>query len=370
MRFSALKIMREPALLLRMAFSGWRMLLRWWPVLVLLSWEDTAIGQVPLAERRLRVMFWNVENFFDTQDDPKTLDDDFLPTAGRRWTSARFMRKALALARVVAAVGEDRVPDLIGIAEVENDSVMTRWTRHSSFARLGYRYVMTESPDVRGLDVALLYQPGNFRLLGHRSIRVVVPAGCRPTRDLLHVWGASYDGDTLDVLVCHLPSRLGGSKASAPARQAARLFIRRWVDSLTMVREEPRLLVMGDMNDTPHTRALVRELRLQDPPERKTTGDPAVLYNLMSPLDRRLRKGGAALGTYKYRGEWEILDQFWCNGILLPQVARVSIFSASWMLVEDTGQLGHRPMRTYRGYSHEGGYSDHLPVVMDLWPAR
>lgn len=339
-------------------------------VLVPLFSEGAVMGQTPVSGEYLRIMFWNVENFFDTQDDPTVYDDDFLPAAGRRWTPARFMRKVSALSRVVAAIGEEHIPDLIGVAEIENDSVMIRWTKHSPFVRLGYKYVMTESPDVRGLDVALLYQPGKFRLVGHRSIRVILPAGSRPTRDLLHVWGTSRDGDTLDVLVCHLPSRLGGTKASASARKAAHQALRLWVDSLAAIRREPRLLIMGDMNDTPHTKSLVREVRLQAPPTKETTGDPVGLYNLMLPLDRQLRKSGNALGTYKYRGKWEILDQFWCNGILLPQVADVRFFSPSWMLVEDTGQLGRRPLRTYRGYFYEGGYSDHLPIVMDILFSR
>lgn len=362
--------MREALLSLWMAVSARRLLLLCLYMLVPPGQEEAAMGQEAVADDRLQVMFWNVENFFDTEDDPERQDNDFLPSAERRWTPSRFSRKALSLARVIAAAAEKGLPDLIGIAEVENDSVMVRWTQHSPFARLGYRYVMTESPDVRGLDVALLYQPGRFRLLGDCSIRVAVPAGCRPTRDLLHVWGISLDGDTLDVLVCHLPSRLGGTKASAPARQAAHHTIRRWADSLAAVRREPRLLVMGDMNDTPHTSSLVRELQLQMPPEDGGTGDSAALYNLMLSLDRRLRRGGNVTGTYKYRGEWEILDQFWCNGILLPQISDVRIFSRSWMLTEDAGQLGTRPMRTYRGFSYEGGYSDHLPVVLDIHFSR
>ncbi len=362
--------MCEVVAALRTVVPRLRVRLRWWCVLVLASLEGLTAGQVPAAAGRLRVMFWNVENFFDTEDDPDTRDDDFLPAEVRRWTPARFKRKALSLARVIVAAGEERMPDLIGIAEVENDSVMIRWTRHSPFARLGYRYVMTESPDVRGLDVALLYQPGSFRLLGARSLRVPVPAGCRPTRDLLHVWGRSLGGDTLDVLVCHLPSRLGGAKASAPAREAAYRTVCQWGDSLVSVRGEPRLLVMGDMNDTPHTPGLVRGVGLQEPPGEHVAGNASGLYNLMLPLDRRLRKGGEMMGTYKYRGEWEILDQFWCNGILLPQVSGVGIFSRPWMLVEDSGRLGTRPMRTYRGYAHEGGYSDHLPIVMDIGFSR
>lgn len=358
--------MREALLVLWMAVPARRLLLLCLYVLVPLGPEGAVMGREAAPAGRLRVMFWNVENFFDTEDDPEKQDDDFLPSAERRWTPSRFSRKALSLARVIAAAAENGLPDLIGIAEVENDSVMVRWTQHSPFARLGYRYVMTESPDVRGLDVALLYQPGRFRLLGSGSVRVAVPAGCRPTRDLLHVWGISLDGDTLDVLVCHLPSRLGGTKVSAPARQAAHRAIRRWVDSLAEVRREPCLLVMGDMNDTPHTSSLARELQLQMPPEDGGAGDAATLYNLMLPLDRRLRRGGNVTGTYKYRGQWEILDQFWCNGILLPQVSDVGVFSRSWMLAEDAGQLGTRPMRTYRGFSYEGGYSDHLPVILDI----
>ena len=153
-------------------------------------------------------MFYNVENLFDCRHDSLKEDREFLPDGEKKWTPARYWRKLDALSKVVAAVGEERLPDLVGLCEVENDSVLFDLTRRSSLRALGYRYVATHSPDVRGIDVALLYQPGSFRLLESHEIPVPsAEAGFRPTRNVLYVKGEVLSGDTLHVLVCHLPSR-------------------------------------------------------------------------------------------------------------------------------------------------------------------
>ena len=161
------------------------------------------------AEERIpfRVMSWNVENLFDTHHDTLKNDNEFLPDAIRHWNYTKYKKKLADMARVITAVGEWNPPALVGLCEVENDSVLRDLTQRSPLKELGYRYVMTSSPDLRGIDVALLYQRDLFKLLSFRSIPIPSFKHHRPTRDLLHVSGLLLTGDTLDVIVCHLPSR-------------------------------------------------------------------------------------------------------------------------------------------------------------------
>ena len=317
----------------------------------------------------LRVMFYNCENLMDTVNDPLTADDDFTPAGSRHWTSFRLWEKINRLTRVVLAAGEGRPPVLIGLAEVENDSVLSLWLRNRVMWKMGYRSLITSGIDTRGIDVGLIYHPQRFRLLGWETLRIQMPAGIRPTRDLLHAWGRIPSGDTLDVVVCHLPSRLGGARASRPARQAAHLRLRALMDSILYIRQHPALIVMGDMNDYPDTKTFLRDLRLGDP-ERDAIRSDSV-YDLMIPLHRHLQRGKLATGSHKYAGNWGFLDHFLVNGLLLDTASGLFLhnprpFSLPFMLTEDRTHFGMRPQRSYSGFRWEGGYSDHLPVLVDL----
>ena len=314
------------------------------------------------AQDSLRVMFWNVENLFDTQDDPNKNDNEFLPDATRHWTYFRYHDKLKKLAKTIVASGNERVPDLVGLCEVENDSCLYDLTRRSLLREAGYRYVITESPDRRGVDVALLYQRGSFRLLDKRSIRVHDNGVKRePTRDILHVSGCIVSGDTLDVIVCHFPSRSGGTGQTESYRILVARTLRYTVDSLMNVRQQPYLIIMGDFNDYPSNKSLQQELCGK--------GD---LINLMSDM-----KGG----TYRYRGEWGMFDQFIISEYMLanPENAmakkrnakvylkNVQILQHPFLLEEDEKYGGYKPFRTYNGMKYMGGYSDHLPIAVDFF---
>ena len=319
------------------------------------------------VEQVQRVMFYNCENLFDPENDPDSQDDEFTPEGARHWTPFRQYAKMLNIGKAILAAGEGRIPSLVGLAEVENDSVLLRLTRGTPLRKWEYAYVMTHSQDVRGINVALMYQPMDFRLLGYASVRVPMAKGARPTRDILHAWGRILGGDTLDVVVCHLPSRLGGAKASAQNRSAAQRTIRRLNDSLSVVRLHPHVLVMGDMNDYPDTKSLGRAMCFGQN-----------LHNLMEPLQRDLKRGKRAFGSHKYDGQWGFLDQVWINDGLLPKAVEAAegqyavwvdsaeVVCLPFMLTEDASHLGHRPFRSYNGYRYEGGFSDHLPVRVDL----
>lgn len=295
----------------------------------------------------LRVMFWNIENLFDIKDDRAKQDDDFLPDADRHWTYSRYRDKLKNIAKTIVASGNERVPDLVGLCEVENDSCLYDLIKRSPLREAGYRYVMTNSPDERGIDVALLYQRGSFKLLDKQSIRIpnrLVKRG--PTRDILHVVGKVVSGDTLDVLVCHLPSRSEGKAKSEPFRLLVAKMLRQTADSLMNVRKNPYLVIMGDFNDYPSDKSL-----------RKVLCGKGDLINLMKGLDG---------GTYRYRGEWGIFDQFVVSASMYRNLEKVQIVRHPFLLEEDDRYGGDKPFRTYNGLRYHGGFSDHLPIVSDF----
>lgn len=318
------------------------------------------------AQEHFRVMFYNTENFFDCTHDTLKNDYEFLPESMHHWTRGRLYQKALHISQVIAAVGELDPPALVGMCEVENDSSIYYLLHRSPLAQLDYQYVMTHSADERGIDVALLYQRGVFRLLQKDSIRPVFSNGIhRPTRDILHVSGMVLTGDTLDVFICHPSSRMGGQKQSEPARLFVASLLRKYVDSLIIQRKNPKILIMGDFNDYPDNKSVCDVLGAKEP------GDvvvPHQLYNLMA--DKQRNKG---FGSYKYHGEWGILDQIIVSGTLLQKDSRMltskektRIADFPFLLEKDEKYFGMKPFRTYYGMKYQNGYSDHLPVFADF----
>ena len=330
-------------------------------VLVLLLCSGQAFSQTAF-----RVMFYNVENLFDCKHDTLKNDSEFLPNSMRSWHYGRYKQKINNISKVITAVGEWNSPVLVGFCEVENDSVLTNLVRFSPLKQHDYRYVMTHSPDERGIDVALLYQRGSFRLIAHDSIRITFPdKNKRPTRDILHVAGQVINGDTLDVFVCHFPSRTGGEKESEPNRIFAASCLKQYTDSLFTIRTHPNILIMGDFNDYPHNKSISEILGAKAP---SLAPDNKVLYNLMAT-----KENDKSFGSYKYQGEWNILDQFIVSGFLLNNKGGLStsekqagICNQPFLLEKDEKFSGYKPFRTYYGMKYQGGFSDHLPVFLDF----
>ena len=203
------------------------------------------------AQNTFRVMSYNVENLFDTENNPLMVDDEFTPDGNRFWTKGRYYRKLQHVSQVIQAAGEWNAIALVGLCEVENDSVMEHLLRRTPLYKQDYRYCMTHGCDIRGINVVLLYQREQFRLLGSEELRVPTTGKERPTRNILHVWGEVVSTDTLDVFVCHLPSRYGGELASRKRRKDAIGVLKKCTDSLFYCRKYPKILIMGDFNDTP-----------------------------------------------------------------------------------------------------------------------
>jgi endonuclease/exonuclease/phosphatase family metal-dependent hydrolase len=313
-----------------------------------------------------RVVCWNVENLFDTRHDSLKRDEDFLPTSPRRWHDARYKEKLSNVARAIATTAQCHIPALVGLCEVENENVMRDLTRHSLLKEYDYRYVMTHSPDIRGIDVALLYRHDRFKLIDYQSLRICsVDDIYRPTRDILHVTGLLINGDTLDVFVCHFPSRLAGVKKTEPHRLLAARILRNAVDSLFAIRFRPQIIVMGDLNDYPHNKSVTNVLAAVAP---SLCIERDRLYHLLA------RKAEETdYGSYKHKGKWGLFDHLIVSGLLLDvknrlytHESKADIVRFPFLLMNDEKYGGVRPFRTYSGIKYWGGFSDHLPVYVDF----
>lgn len=321
------------------------------------------------AQSRLRLMEYNVENLFDTIHAEGKADTEFLPAAERHWNGARYWKKLARLSRVIAAAGEDAPVDLVALVEIENDSVAYDLVRRTRLHRLGYEYLMTHGPDGRGINVALLYRPGRFCPVEKDSLRIPPPTPRHSaTRDVLHVAGRLQTGDTLDLYVCHLPSRRGGKRADAYRRLVAGA-VKAHADSVQRVRAHPLVVLTGDFNASYPERLYKETLGTLLPGE--GVPQPRALYL----LTHGLRASADIRGTYKYQGRWQQLDQFIVNGNLLTAQCHTPhedgapacrILDYPILLKNDASGEGVHPLRTFLGPYYQGGISDHLPLTLDL----
>jgi endonuclease/exonuclease/phosphatase family metal-dependent hydrolase len=325
------------------------------PIWLLAS--GTAIAQQeltspPRAPGTLRAVFYNIENLFDTIDSPTSDDQEFLPSGAKQWNAWRLHRKITDVAKTIIAIGGWQAPELVGLCEVENESVLRQLTQRSPLSKYAYNHLHRDSPDPRGIDVALLYLPGALHLLDTGFIAVPLQ---EKTRDILHATFRTNRQDTLHVFVNHWPSRYGGQLASAPKRLLAARALHNAVAEVLLKNPQANILIMGDFNDEP-TDASIAALCS---PFAKSS--PPLIQNIM-PNERNL-------GTIYYKeitGIWQQFDQMMLSAALLDgkglhTTTGANIFKAGWLLDED----GH-PYRTYLGPFYQGGVSDHLPVWIDL----
>ena len=305
------------------------------------------------AQTRLTIVELNTENLFDTRHDTLKNDYEFLPDSPRHWTRTKYWQKLNRIGQTIIACGEDSsgwtLPDIVGLCEVENDSVLFDLTRRSLLRKARYEYVMTASNDTRGIDVALLYSPFSFRLIKADTIRVIPMKEMRPTRDILHVEGEIESGDTLHVFLLHAPSRMGGEVYSRPFRMHVMDRLCCAIDSLRSAYTDPKLLVMGDFNDYADSPSL----------------QLAYEYGLINVSAEAHGRNGAK-GTYRYHGVWGSLDQILVSENLRSWVIDCRINDARFLLEEDTKYGGVKPRRNYNGMHFNNGFSDHLPLVLRL----
>lgn len=334
-------------------------------LILLFACSEGSWGQAPW--RLLRVMGYNVENLYDTEDDPDTMDEGFTPEGPYHWTPARYRLKLEHIAQVISAVGDEDFPDVVGLVEVENEQVLDDLLTKTTLGRqAGYRYVLTHGEDRRGIQVALLYRPSAFRLVAKEELPLHFPFDpTKRTRALLHATGIVGSGDTLDVVVCHLPSRRGGAGASAPYRTYAAQRLRQLVDSLMAGEGQHRhCLLLGDFNG-----------EAEEPFLRETLGVIAYTGQVGSSVKRAglyalLHRGTGAQvpGSYCFQGGWSQLDQLILSGSLLQPSSSLRYVAGSAetvrlpFFITKQGQ----PWRTYGGTFYRGGYSDHFPTRLRL----
>ncbi|MBE6287900.1 MAG: endonuclease [Mediterranea massiliensis] len=311
---------------------------------------------------RFRVMSYNVENLFDYRHDTLKEDYDFLPDAVRHWDKYKYRKKLDDVARVIIATGGWMAPALVGLCEVENDSVLLDLIHYSALREAGYRYIMTQSNDIRGIDVALLYQRHLFKPIYNQSIRITPPNKYeKATRDILHVSGILLNRDTLDVFIAHFPSRSGGRKQTESYRMQAARRLKTTIDSIMQLRERPQILIMGDLNAPPTNRSIQEGLKAH------LTTSTIVPHRLYQLLAQKTKKKD--FGSYKYQGIWELIDHIIVSGSLLQKDAPLSTSEENadiglwpFLLNDDKRYGGNQPFRTYQGMKYQGGYSDHLPI--------
>ena len=294
----------------------------------------------------LRVMFWNLENFFDNRADSTSLsEEEFSSYGARHWSRRKFRAKCNAVAKGIlwAASRQGGLPDVIGLAEVENAKVLKRLLQDTALRKLDYRIVHFESPDPRGIDVALLYRASRLQKADAKPCHLYNPdSTVMATRDILLFIGRK-EGEKTAFLVNHHPSKYGGAAVSEPRREVAVQRLRQLADSLSAA-GIPRIVAMGDFNDTPGNPVY----RLLEP----------TLRNLAEPL---FRKG---LGTIKYEGAWELIDMFFVSGACSP--AGMEILRIPFLQAPDGAHAGTKPLRTYSGPRYLGGVSDHCPIWLTI----
>ena len=327
-----------------------------------------AITACPIcAQKPATVAFWNVENLYDTINDPAVKDEEFLPSAKNAWNSERYNTKLKNTAQVILGLNNGVGPDILGMAEVENRGVLLDLTTKTDLKKQKYDIVHFDSPDQRGIDVALIYKKKSFSVLSSTHVPVTLPmspgdsAAPRPTRDILVVRGVLNKKDTISILVNHWPSRMGGTEESDPKRMAAAKTVLRICDSLMKLYPKGETIAMGDFNDTPTDESLLKI-------KHDEMTDAGYFYDGMDSI---AAKGD---GTHYYKKEKSCLDQILVTDALLVKksyyVSSVAIFKPEWIFAEVYKGDGLSPKRTWAGSRYIGGYSDHLPVCMVLQFAK
>lgn len=331
-----------------------------------------ALAFVPLSAQNAKqqykvavIGFYNLENFYDTLDNPMVNDEEFLPSGPRNYSGTVYKDKVLHLATVISEMGININPDgpaLLGVAEVENDTVLNDLVHHPLIVKRDYKIVHYDSKDARGVDVGLLYNPKYFTVENSDKLFVQLPGGTKDayfTRDILWVKG-KLDGETIHVYVNHWPSRSGGEERSAPARNAAAQVCRSHMDSILKIEPNAKFVVMGDLNDDPNNESVAKIINA------KGKADDVRKGGMFNPWMDLYKKG---IGTLAYQDAWGLFDQILISHPWLSKDQKgyffyqQHIFNKEYM-VENIGRYKGYPMRTWDGNRYRGGYSDHFPTYL------
>jgi len=313
--------------------------------------------------RNFKVAFYNVENLFDTINQDGSRDGEFTPQSELKWNTEKYNKKIENTAKVLWSIDSLNPPAIIGLCEVENRLVLEDLVKNHYLRDAGYAIVHHESPDERGIDVAVLYRSGFFKIISDKKFVVNSPDNKRDhTRDLLYVKGVTANSDTLHLLVDHWASRLGGTEKSDKKRKFSARLVKKVTDSIFKTNQNPNIIFMGDLNDNPTDSSVAVSLKAKKPVNKPNNNS---LYNLaLQPFQR-------GEGTLFYKG-WNLFDQIIVSGNILKNnkglkinPKELQIFNPDWILYEKRN--GSKvPNRTGSGKNYSGGYSDHLPVYINF----
>lgn len=311
--------------------------------------------------------FYNLENFYDTTNNPIVNDDDFTMAGNKKYSSKIYQDKINRLSKVIAELGTDKTPDgaaLLGVAEIENDTVLKDLIHHPSLKKRKYAFVHYDSKDLRGIDVALIYNPTYFKIELSYPVAVKLPGTNKEklaTRDILIVKG-QLDGETIYILVNHWPSKRGGEDATTASRNAAAAVCRAEINRIQLIDVAVKIIVMGDLNDNPDSYSITKVLRANGNRFQLKSGE---LYNPWVDLFAR------GYGSLANQDRWSLFDQILISGAWLTKEQmgfyfyKQEIFQRLYM-IENRGRYKGYPMRTWDGNIYRGGYSDHFPTYLIL----
>ncbi len=331
-------------------------------VSILISVIITSFAEGGFSKKRnLTVVFYNVENLFDTENTKGGNDAEFTPGGENKWTDERYQKKLVDLSKVLGSVNKKELPEIIGLCEIENRKVLDDLVNTKQLSDGNYEIEHFESPDFRGIDCALLYRPNEFMVIKSMPVHVFFDDDQKyTTRDILYVKGETKNKEEFQIFVNHCPSRFGVLEQTEPQRMAVARILNIKIDSVQTLNPDANIVVMGDMNDEPSNKSLSEVLAAKSPEVKN-----AALVNLMYPIHANKK------GSYNYRGTWNMLDNIVVSAGLLDDegfrcVERQGfVFHEKWMEYEDKNN-GITPNRTYGGPNYYGGISDHFPVFVNF----
>ncbi|SFW53348.1 endonuclease/exonuclease/phosphatase family protein [Cellulophaga fucicola] len=336
-------------------------------LLLFLITIDNVFSQDEKEYKARTIAFYNLENLFDTINDPDTFDDDRTPLGKDKWTGEKYRDKLKNMALVLSEIGSSVTkssPDIIGVCEIENNAVLEDLIKEPVLFNKGYAIIHFDSPDERGIDVALLYKKDVFMPTSFKSHRLLLfkENGYRDyTRDQLIV-GGLLDDEEIYFIVNHWPSRSGGEARSRPNRIAAAKLNKRIIDSVLRLNTDAKILSMGDFNDDPINDSFKKVIKTEG---RKRKVTDSILFN---PMESLYRKGE---GSLAYRDKWNIFDQIYFTGNLISSTKesfsfyKAAIYNPAYLLTSSGRYKGY-PKRTYSVGNYTGGFSDHFPVYITL----
>lgn len=335
-------------------------------LLFIVAGESMVVAQ---SREDCRIIFWNLENYFDTRDDPTTADDDFTPFGEMHWSRKKFNAKRNAVAKYILLLSGDNMPVTVGFAEVENRYVIEQLLRETPLSAMGYGVIHRDSPDRRGIDVAMIYRRERYTPVATTFIEVKADSLLR-TRLILYSKGVLDGLDTLHLFINHWPSKFGGEISTQGYRLAAAEALGKVTDSIFSKNRAANIVVTGDFNEEPEASAAATIQYL-------TNLSPSGCMKYFSEekwsLSVNPGRKTKIQGSIKFMGVWELIDHF----LVSPNLLRVTepiycpegameILAHPYLLEEDMKFTGRKPRRTFVGPRYNGGISDHLPIMLTI----